>query len=77
MENAQTNPIVVTRTLLAVEVCVPLDWNEDQIVAFANHSDPCKREDCRVRYRGPKARRHASKVPCACRQGYTHVTLDK
>ncbi len=32
---------VIRRTLFALQVCVPTDWTDEQVIEFAENDNPC------------------------------------
>ena len=65
---------------LAVQVCVPTDWSDDQVLAFAESEYPCGtthgwaiRKEGHERLSGDPERN-----PCAnpVRRGFVHIMLE-
>lgn len=63
---------------LDCQVCVPADWTDDQVKAFAEREYPCGAEaGWFIRRQGDSALAGANeRVACAHRDGYVHVMLD-
>ena len=71
-------PQVVYEGLLDMQVCVPADWPDERIIAFADSRYPCgTTAGWRIRRNGEPALAGApERVPCSRRTGYVHVMLD-
>ena len=69
----------VTRTgVLDMQVCVPKDWTDLQIKAFANTRNPCGTESgWQIRKEGDKQLGGMpERNPCSKRSGFVHIVLD-
>jgi hypothetical protein len=69
---------VTRRGALDMQVCVPADWTDGQVKAFADTENVCGTENgwC-VRKTGDKFLVGClERVPCAKRNGYVHIMLD-
>ena len=63
---------------LDMQVCVPVDWTDKQVLDFAGRENPCGTEN------GWLIRRHGDpglagadeRVPCAGQAGHVHIMLD-
>ena len=79
MTNENTHTPVVTRIgLLDMQVCIPTDWSDEQIAAFAELGQPCgTTHGWQIRRQGDKALSgDDERVPCGERPGFVHVMLD-
>jgi len=69
---------VTRRGMLDMQVCVPEDWTDEQVVSFANGQNP------RGTTQGWEIRREGSKYLngdpersiCSDREGFVHIMLD-
>lgn len=69
---------VTKRGALDMQVCVPTEWTDDQVVTFANIENECgtthgwaiRREGDRLLEGDPE------RVACAQHEGFVHVMLD-
>jgi len=70
--------IVTSVGLLDMQVCVPVEWTDEQILAFAEGQQPCgTRNGWSVRKEGDTLLQGApERQPCAERAGMVHVMLD-
>lgn len=69
----------VTRTgALDMQVCVPEDWTNEQIKAFANRENLCGTTNgWQIRKQGDESLAGCDeRVPCEGRKGFIHVMLD-
>lgn len=69
----------VTRVgVLDMQVCVPHDWTDEQIKAFADRENLCGTQNgWSIRREGDKALAGAKeRVQCNGRTGFVHVMLD-
>lgn len=70
---------VVTRhTLLAMQVCVPNDWTDDQAAQFAEGECPCgTSHGWAMRKEGnPNLAGCPERMPCEDREGHVHIMFD-
>ena len=70
---------VVTRTgALDMQVCVPKEWNDDQVKAFADREIPCGTAlGWQIRKEGNKLLAGTpERAVCSGDAGLVHVTLD-
>jgi hypothetical protein len=69
---------VTKRGALDMQVCVPADWNDEQVVAFANGANPCGTTlGWAIRRKGSEwLGGDSERVSCALRPGFVHVMLD-
>jgi len=70
-------PKVIQMKMLGMQLCIPTDWNDGQIIAFAERENPAGTtggwhicEDGDESLCGCPAR-----VPCAEREEFTHVVV--
>ena len=78
MSDTQEKAQVTRQGMLDCQVCVPDDWTDEQVVAFANTENPCGTMNgwC-IRREGDKALAGAhERVQCSGRSGFVHVMLD-
>lgn len=63
---------------LDCQVCVPADWSDAQVKAFADAAHPCGTElGWGIRREGSAALAGAQeRVGCAARGGFVHIMLD-
>lgn len=69
----------VTRMgVLDMQVCVPEDFTDEQVKAFANEANPCGTSyGWTIRQQGSKYLAGANeRVPCEERPGHVHIMLD-
>lgn len=69
----------VTKTgALNMQVCVPADWSDEQVKAFADRENLCGTEHgWHIRKAGdPALAGDPERRLCAQREGYVHVMLD-
>ena len=71
-------PEVTQRGFLSMQVCVPADWTDDQVKAFADTENPAGTENgWFVRKQGDAALAGCDeRVKCGCREGAVHIILD-
>lgn len=71
-------PQVTARRLASIQVCVPQDYTDDEVVKFANGRDPTGLDHgWEIRRQGdPSLRGDAERVCCAMRPGFVHLVLD-
>lgn len=69
---------VTRRGALDMQVCVPTDWTDDQVKAFADSENPCGTESgWFIRKAGdPALAGSPERNPCTSRAGCVHITLD-
>lgn len=69
---------VTRRGVLDMQVCVPDDWTNEQVKAFADEANPCGTENgWAIRKEGDDALAgYRERVSCAQRFGHVHVMLD-
>lgn len=63
---------------LSMQVCVPADWGDFAVKAFADQENLCGTEHgWFIRREGDKALAGApERVPCSSRPGFVHIMLD-
>jgi hypothetical protein len=71
-------PVVTRRRGLACQVCVPADWSDKAVLAFAERDNPCgTMNGWAIRREGhPDLKGAAERVQCQQREGYCHIMLD-
>lgn len=69
---------VTKRGALDMQVCVPADWTDTQVMYFADKENPCGTEHgWFIRKAGDEALRgDPERQPCKERAGYVHIMLD-
>lgn len=69
---------VTRRGALDMQVCVPKDWTDEQVKAFADRENLCGTENgWFIRKEGDPALRNAKeRVQCDGRSYYVHIMLD-
>lgn len=73
MEKAQ----VTQKGIFDMQVCVPKDWPDWQIIKFAGIENPSGTSGWFIRKEGDKALAgDPEKQPCLKRNGFVHVMLD-
>lgn len=73
-----TIPEVTRIGALDMQVCVPEDWTDEQVVTFANAENCCGTElGWQIRREGsPLLAGAPERRPCADREAFVHVMLD-
>jgi len=74
-----TNKAEVTQIgLFDMQVCVPEDWPDNKVMAFADQENPCGTEGgWFIRRAGDKALTGADeRVLCGERRGFVHLMMD-
>lgn len=68
----------VTRTgALDMQVCVPSDWGDSAVKAFADRENPCGTfQGWQIRKDAESLGGDPERQPCADRAGFVHVMLD-
>lgn len=71
-------PDVIRRGLVDMQVCVPENWSDKQVVDYANLKKPCGTEfGWVIRKDGdPALRGDPERRPCQIKTGYVHIILD-
>ena len=69
---------VTQRVALSMQVCVPLEWSDDQVKGFADHENVCGTTLgwCIRRAGDPALQGSPERNPCAQRDGHMHIMLD-
>jgi hypothetical protein len=72
------DPVVTKYGILDMQVCVPKDWTDEQVLEFAQKEYPCGTENgWQVRKSGNKLLNgEPERVECNGRNGFVHVMLD-
>lgn len=78
IERAQSGAQLVRTGALDCQVCVPAEWSDAQVKAFADAENPCGTElGWGIRRAGHRLLEGAQeRVGCAARGGFVHVMLD-
>ncbi len=71
-------PTVTMTCLFGVQICVPSDWTDEQVLELAEKEYPCGTEDgWRIRREGsPLLDGQPERVQCADDPGMVHIMLD-
>ncbi|GMV18630.1 MAG: hypothetical protein AMXMBFR56_68540 [Polyangiaceae bacterium] len=71
-------PEVLGTALLSIQVCVPADWSDAQVITFAESQNPSGvSTGWQVRKTGEALLRgDPERNPCSERSGCVHITLD-
>lgn len=69
---------VTRRGALDMQVCVPTDWTDDQVITFAESEYPCGTENgWFIRRVGDDALAGCpERQPCSMESGHVHIMLD-
>ena len=68
---------VTRRGLLDMQVCVPEDWNDEEVVSFANGHNPCGTTGgWQIRTDPVGLNGDPKRNPCASHEGRVHIALD-
>lgn len=70
--------VVTKLSICDMQVCVPADWTDEQVVEFANTQNPTGIE-LSWTIRGPESPYQQGapvRVPCAERPEYVHIMLE-
>lgn len=72
------NAEVTQRGTLDMQVCVPADWTDAQVIEFAEQTNPCgTRNGWFIRREGsPLLDGDPERVACKGRPGFVHLMLD-
>jgi len=73
-----TEPQVTKHGVLDMQVCVPAEMEDADVLRFAESQYPCgTTHGWEIRRQGDESLRGASeRVPCAQRTGFVHIMLD-
>ena len=77
-EDIPEGPVVSYTGIIDMQVCVPEDWSDDQVLEFAETENPCGTTVgwC-IRRQGDRALGGADeRVKCNPRPGFVHIMLD-
>jgi len=77
--NQQIGPAAITRHgIFGLQVCVPSDWTDDQVVDFAETQAPSGTEDgWKIRREdSPDLRGDPERVQCSKHSTHVHIMLD-
>jgi len=69
---------VIRHGILSMQVCVPHDWDDEQVKDFAERECPCGTSNgWFIRKEGDKKLSgFPERNPCAERSGFVHIMLD-
>lgn len=69
---------VTIRGILDMQVCVPANWTDEQVLDFAGQENPCETTNgWSIRRQGDQALAgDDERVPCQDRDGHVHIMLD-
>jgi len=69
---------LIRSNILSVQVCVPKEWNDKQVLDFAEKEDSCGTANgWQIRRQGDKyLSGDDERVPCNVREDYVHIMLD-
>lgn len=76
---SSSHTAVVTRMgLFHMQVCVPLDWGDEQVLNLANNENPCGTEHGWVirKESDESLGNDPERQPCEEREGFVHIMLD-
>lgn len=78
MEKNNNDPEVTETASLSMQVCVPKDWTDIQVKAFADFENPCGTDQgWKIREQGhPDLDGMDERVICHSRTGFVHIMLD-
>lgn len=71
-------PQVTRLGILDMQVCVPAEWTDSEVISFANTENHCGTENgWQIRRQGcPALGGMPERNPCNDRQGFVHIMLD-
>lgn len=74
----QTDPSVTKRGALDMQVCVPKEWTDEQVIDLANSDNPCGTTNgWFIRRQGDKALSGSDeRVQCSNNPAFVHIMLD-
>ena len=78
-ERSESVSAEVTRcSALSMQVCVPADWDDEQVKLFAERENPCGTSNgWFIRKEGNKdLSGYPERNPCVERDGHVHIMLD-
>lgn len=71
------NAVITRIGVLDMQVCVPVEWTDEQVTEFAEKENPSGTNGWFIRRTGDKALAgDPERQPCAERTGFVHVMLD-
>ena len=76
--NYMQKPEITKKCALDMQVCVPKEWNDKQVLSFAEKENPCGTANgWQIRRQGAKdLRGDDERVPCSDKEDYVHIMLD-
>lgn len=71
-------PEVTQQGVLDMQVCVPAEWDDEQVRVFANAENLCgtTRGWCVCKVGSDTLAGAPERVPCAEREGFVHIRLE-
>jgi len=78
MNNSTTSSAQVVRTsFLSMQVCIPNEWTDSEIIYFAEKENPCGTTNgWFIRTEKKLLENDPSRNPCSEIKGFVHVMLD-
>ena len=75
--NSQESSVITRVSSLDMQVCVPTDWTDEQMKAFADRENPTGLEAgwCVTRTGDRHLAGDPERKPCSRRSGFVHVML--
>lgn len=74
--NLPKGPMVTQMFVFGMQVCVPEDWTDEQIIAFSEEENPAGTSNgWHVQKEVEGNPDYIAKGPCEQREGYVHVVL--
>jgi hypothetical protein len=71
------NAVITRIGALDMQVCVPAEWTDEQVLEFAGTENPSGTNGWFIRREGDEALAGAlERMPCAERAGFVHIMLD-
>lgn len=72
------NAEVTRMGALDMQVCVPKDWDDEQVISFAELENPCGTSNgwCIRKQGNPLLLDMAERGQCGKRNGFVHIMLD-
>lgn len=67
-------PSVVIARVMAMQLCVPAQWTDEQVIVFAESQ---RHTGWKIRKAGhPKLNGDPERAPCEDRRGYVHIAVE-
>lgn len=68
---------IIKAGVFSLQVCVPEDWTDEQVIALGEEGQPCGTEcGWTVRKEDDQVKGYRERVPCDEREGHVHLVLD-